>query len=97
MAGLRSSTIWTSAHDLENKVFYYHTQHNRQVRKVDVGSLNFGAIKEVQTFPLDERKKQAIKRSCPTVINQQGLHLWIERRLRRRSDFPNSLDFSGWL
>jgi len=44
LEGMRSSTIWTSAHDLKNKVFYYHTQPNRQVRKVDVGSLNFGAI-----------------------------------------------------
>ena len=65
LEGMRSSTIWTSAHDLKNKVFYYHTQHNRQVRKVDVGSLNFGSIKEVKTFPLDEQKEQAIKDRTP--------------------------------
>ena len=34
--GMRSSTIWTSASDTNDKVFYYHTQHNRRVRKVDL-------------------------------------------------------------
>ena len=65
LAGMRSATLWTIAHDLKNKVFYYHTQHNRLVRKVDVGSLDFGSIKEMQTFPLDERKEQAIKDRTP--------------------------------
>jgi len=65
LSGMRSSTIWTIAHDMKNKVIYYHTQHNRQVRMVDVGSLNFGSIKEVQTFPLDEQKEQAIKDRTP--------------------------------
>jgi choloylglycine hydrolase len=65
LSGMRSTTIWTIAHDMKNKVMYYHTQHNRQVRKVDVGSLNFGLIKAVQIFPLDERKEQAIKDRTP--------------------------------
>ena len=65
LAGMRSATIWTSAHDLNNMVMYYHTQHNRQVRKVDIGSLDFGSIKSLQTFTLDEKKEQAIKDRTP--------------------------------
>jgi choloylglycine hydrolase len=65
MSGMRSSTIWTIAHDLKNRVIYYHTQHNRQVRKVDVARLDFDSIKEVQTYPLDEKKEQAIKDRTP--------------------------------
>jgi choloylglycine hydrolase len=65
LAGMRSATIWTSAHDMKNKVIYYHTQHNRQVRKIDVNSIPFDSLKEVQTFPLDEQKQQAIKDRTP--------------------------------
>ena len=64
-AGMRSSTLWTSAHDLANKVMYYHTQHNRQVRMIDIRRLNFDTIDEIQTFPLDEQKIQAIKDRTP--------------------------------
>ena len=65
LAGMRSATIWTSAHDLKNRVIYYHTQHNRQVRKIDVDGLDFASIKEVQVFPLDVQKEQAIKDRTP--------------------------------
>lgn len=63
--GMRSSTIWTSAHDLSNRVMYYHTQHNRQVRKVDVSKINFDSIKEIMTLPLDTQKSQAIEDRTP--------------------------------
>ena len=65
LAGMRSATLWTTAHDITNKVFYYHTQHNRQVQKIDVGSLDFASIREVQTLPLDEEKEQTIKDRTP--------------------------------
>lgn len=55
---LRSSTQWTTAHDLKKRVLYYHTQDNRQVQKFDVGSLDFSKIKEMQTLPLDEKREQ---------------------------------------
>lgn len=61
LAGMRSATLWTTAHDMKSKVIYYHTQHNRQVRKIDLGSLDFANINEVLILPLDERKEQAIK------------------------------------
>jgi choloylglycine hydrolase len=63
--GMRSSTIWTSAHDLSNKVMYYHTQHSRQVRMVDVSKIDFGSLKEIMTFPLDKQKSQAIVDRTP--------------------------------
>jgi choloylglycine hydrolase len=37
--GMRSATIWNSASDTHNKVFYYHTQHNRRVPIVDLEGL----------------------------------------------------------
>ncbi len=64
-SGMRSSTQWTTAHDLTNKVIYYHTQNNRQVRKIDVGSLDFETIGDVQTFPLDIVKEQNIEDRTP--------------------------------
>ncbi|NET44055.1 choloylglycine hydrolase family protein [Okeania sp. SIO2B3] len=67
-SGMRSSTQWTTAHDITNKVIYYHTQNNRQVRKVDVGSLDFESISDIQTFPLDRRKKQKIKDRTPRKL-----------------------------
>lgn len=39
--GMRSSTIWTTAWDLSEKVLYYHTQHNRRVRALHLTELDF--------------------------------------------------------
>ena len=64
-SGLRSSTLWTSAHDISNMVNYYHTQHNRQVRMIDLNRINFDKIDEIQILPLDEQKSQAIKDITP--------------------------------
>jgi len=38
---MRSSAIWTSVADTRNLVYYYHTQHNRRVRMVDLKKLDF--------------------------------------------------------
>ena len=65
LADMRSSTLWTTAHDLKNKAIYYHTQHNRQVRKIDVSSIDFDSIDEMQAYPLDMQKEQAIKNRTP--------------------------------
>ena len=60
--GMRSSTIWTVATDASNRVIYYHTQHNRRVRKIDVGAIDFGALGgEIRTIPLDKKKSQDIE------------------------------------
>lgn len=39
--GMRSATLWTTAWDHKEMVFYYHTQHNRRVRKVDLKKVDF--------------------------------------------------------
>ncbi|MEZ9417570.1 linear amide C-N hydrolase, partial [Vibrio sp. 10N.286.49.E1] len=41
--GMRSSTIWTSAADSKNLKYYYHTQHNRKVRMIDLNNIDFSA------------------------------------------------------
>jgi choloylglycine hydrolase len=46
-------------YDTKNKVMYYHTQHNRRVRRVDAGAIDFGSLKgRVVTRPLDMTKAQ---------------------------------------
>ena len=64
--GMRSSTLWTTGCDLKNKVLYYHTQHNRRVRKVDLKKIDFASLKKVVRFPLDKEKKQDIEDVTPT-------------------------------
>jgi len=64
--GMRSSTIWTVASDVSNKVIYYHTQHNRRVRKIDAGSIDFGSLPPgIKTIPLDKKKAQDIEDVTP--------------------------------
>jgi choloylglycine hydrolase len=56
--GMRSATIWTSGYDLKNKVMYYHTQHNRRVRQINLNKIDFGAHSELVRMPLDKEKRQ---------------------------------------
>jgi choloylglycine hydrolase len=63
--GMRSSTIWTSASDTKDRIFYYHTQHNRRVRKVDLSRIDFGSFKEIKYIPLDRAKTQDIDDVTP--------------------------------
>lgn len=39
-----SGTQWTTGVDLKNLVFYYHTDTDRQLRKLDLKRIDFGAI-----------------------------------------------------
>lgn len=67
--GMRSSTIWTVATDLSNKVIYYHTQHNRRVRKLDVGAIDFSSLPPgIKTSPLDKKKIQDIENIRSTAF-----------------------------
>lgn len=59
--GMRSSTIWTSTYDLENRVLYFHTQHNRRLRMVDLGTIDFEALDEITYLPLDRQKRQDVE------------------------------------
>jgi choloylglycine hydrolase len=42
---IESATQITSASDLKNKIFYYHTMRNRQIRMIDLRRINFESIK----------------------------------------------------
>jgi choloylglycine hydrolase len=61
---LRSATLWTTAWDTKEKALYYHTQHNRRVRKVDLNSVDFTG-KEITYLPLDKQKEQDIEDITP--------------------------------
>lgn len=66
LKGMRSSTIWTTAADTKNLKLYYHTQHNRKVRMVDLKRIDFSTNKAVITrFPLDKQKSQEIENVTP--------------------------------
>jgi len=66
LKGMRSSTIWTTAADTKNLVYYYHTQHNRRVRMVDMKKIDFSLTKDgLRRFPLDRQKSQDIEDVTP--------------------------------
>ncbi|MBU6204171.1 MAG: linear amide C-N hydrolase [Bacteroidetes bacterium] len=60
-----SATQITSSSDLKNKVYYYHTMWNRQVRKIDLKSIDFASIKE-QVIDDDTEKINTVKDVTPT-------------------------------
>src|SRR5271156_6540770 len=63
--GMRSSTAWTSGYDTKNKVMYYHTQHNRRVRMIDMSKIDFAEPAKITRLPLDREKKQDIEDISP--------------------------------
>jgi choloylglycine hydrolase len=65
---LRSSTIWTTGYDLKNKILYYHTQHNRRLRMLDLKKIDFSNIgKKIIYIKLDEKKEQDIQDITPNI------------------------------
>lgn len=65
-ANLRSGTLWTTAWDMKNRVFYYHTQHNRRVRKLDLKRIDF-TQKGIRRRALDPKKVQDIEEITDAV------------------------------
>lgn len=64
LKGMRSSTIWTTAWDTSKKMLYFHTQHNRRVRRVQMGKIDF-TRKKIVHITMDEKKEQDIKDITP--------------------------------
>jgi choloylglycine hydrolase len=62
-----SATQITSSSDLKNRVYYYHTMWNRQIRKIDLKSIDFALIKE-QVIDDDVQKTNPIKDVTPKPI-----------------------------
>ncbi len=66
LAGMRSSTIWTSVADTKNRVYYYHTQHNRRLRSVDLKKIDFSRnANDLLRYPLDKSKSQDVEEVTP--------------------------------
>lgn len=66
LEGMRSSTLWTTAADTQNLKYYYHTQHNRSVKIIDLNRVNFSPNQEgIRNLPLDEEKSQSIEDVTP--------------------------------
>ncbi|WP_044210471.1 linear amide C-N hydrolase [Flammeovirga sp. OC4] len=59
---LRSTTLWTSAANINDLQYSYHTQHNRRVRMIDLKEIDFSNIgEEIIYLELDEKKEQDIQ------------------------------------
>ncbi len=63
--GMRSSTNWTTGYDTKNRVMYYHTQHNRRVRKVEFDKIDFANRTELLHLPLDKASRQDFEDITP--------------------------------
>ncbi len=65
---MRSSTIWTTAWNLTDLSLYYHTQHNRRVRTLDIKKIDFSKIgDEIIHVNLDDKKEQDMKDIMPKL------------------------------
>lgn len=62
--GMRSSTLWTSGWDISKKRLYYHTQHNRRIRMLDIGKVDFSG-KKITHLQLDRGNKQDVEDITP--------------------------------
>jgi choloylglycine hydrolase len=65
-----SATQVTSSSDLKNKVYYYHTMWNRQIRKIDLNAINFAAVQE-QIIDDDVLKINTVKDVTPMLNNRK--------------------------
>lgn len=60
--GMRSSTQWTTAWDLTNRILYFHTQHNRRVRALEMKDIDFSKLgHDILHLPVDSSHKQDIE------------------------------------
>ena len=65
---MRSATLWTTAYDLTTPTLYFHTQHNRRVRKVQLGRIDFDALDgRITSIALDHDDAQDIEDRTPDL------------------------------
>lgn len=57
---IESATQITSASDLTNKKYYFHTMNNRQVRMIDLTKINFETVKH-QVLDDDKGRKHSVR------------------------------------
>ncbi|MGI9508367.1 MAG: linear amide C-N hydrolase [Geminicoccaceae bacterium] len=64
---LYSATQWTTAADLTNLKFYYHTQYDRTVHVVDLSQIDFGAMgTDMIRLPMDQDQDPTIVDLTPS-------------------------------
>lgn len=56
---IESATQITTASDLKNRRYYFHTMSNREVRMIDLSKIDFSKVKE-QMIDSDEGKKHTV-------------------------------------
>ena len=66
-----SATQVTSSSDLKNKVYYYHTMWNRQIRKIDLNAINFNTVEE-QIIDDDALKTNTVKDVTPKLNSKKN-------------------------
>ena len=57
---LPSATQFTVATDTDNRMIYYRTMYNSNIRCIDLKTIDFNQVK-YQSYPLDETKKQPVE------------------------------------
>jgi choloylglycine hydrolase len=65
---IESATQITTAADLTNKRYYFHTMSNREVRMIDLSKIDFAAVKE-QMIDVDGGKKHTVRELSITESN----------------------------
>jgi choloylglycine hydrolase len=58
---IRSATQITTACDLKNRTFYFHSMDNRQIRKLDLAKIDFGKIKRTVLKDGAGRQQQVLE------------------------------------
>lgn len=59
-SGLISSTLWTTAWDTKNHTLYYHTEWNRQIKRLEFKDLDFTKTENI-VFPLEVKKEESFE------------------------------------
>ena len=55
-----SFTQWSTIGDIRNRRYYWWTEYNRRMRKVDLDALDFGGS-EIRAIPLDESRTEDVQ------------------------------------
>ncbi|MDP0562607.1 MAG: linear amide C-N hydrolase [Candidatus Endonucleobacter sp. (ex Gigantidas childressi)] len=72
--GMRSSTRWTTGYDTKNLILYYHTQHNRRIRKLNLKAIGFSTRRgEVLYQPVDKEEEQDTQDIAPITNDDCAL------------------------
>jgi choloylglycine hydrolase len=60
------ATQITSAADLKERVYYYHTMFNREVRMIDLKKIDFGTLK-AQIIDDDSTRRDTVRELSPKL------------------------------